>query len=260
MGLRAVLFDLDDTLIPEESPDREAVLAACDRARAKFGVPAAALAATVWSRARDLWKSNPIYAVSYEIGLGALEALWGRFDAADPVLGALRDWAPAFRREVWRSALMKHGINDGATATELGRAFQAERRARITAFSDSEPALSWLKEEYRLGLVTNGAPLIQREKLEGSGLSVHFEYVIVSGDIGIGKPDPRVFQGALKALGALAEEALMIGNRLERDIQGAKNVGMKSILIRRPGLSSGSGPSPDYEISPLDELPALLGR
>ncbi|MBI4306208.1 MAG: HAD family hydrolase [Chloroflexi bacterium] len=259
MPIEAVLFDLDDTLIPEESPDREAMLAACDRARPKYGLPGEELATTVWRRAEELWKANPVYALSREIGIGPIEALWGRFDAADPVLGALRDWTPLFRRELWRSALMKHGINDGAIATELGRAFQAERRARITAFSDAEPLLASLKDRYRLGLVTNGARLIQREKLEGSGLAAYFDYAIVSGDIGIGKPDARVFHMALSALKAMPEDAVMIGNRLERDIQGARNTGMKSILIRRPGLSSGTGPSPDYEISSLDELPPLLG-
>jgi putative hydrolase of the HAD superfamily len=260
LAIQVVLFDLDDTLIPEEMPDQEALLAACEPARAKFGLLPEDLARTATIRSFELWKSNPVYERSKDIGVGPLEALWGRFDAADPVLGALRDWVPAYRREVWRGALDKHGVKDGAFSTEIGRKFQSERRARISAFSDSAPVLGQLiRDEYRLGLVTNGAPLIQREKLDGSGLARFFDFMIVSGDIGIGKPDRRIFERALEALKVAPYEAAMVGNRLERDIQGAKNAGIRSILIRRRGLSSGDGPSPEFEIASLEELPALLG-
>lgn len=260
MAIRAVLFDLDDTLIPEEMPDQEAILAACELARAKYGVAPESLARTVTVRAFELWKSNPVHDRSDNIGVGAIEALWGRFDAGDTVLGALRDWVPAYRREVWRGALDRHGVNDGAFSTEIGRAFQAERRARISAFSDSAPVLGQLvRDEYRLALVTNGASLIQREKLEGSGLAGFFDCIVVSGEIGVGKPDPRIFAHVLEALKAGPGEAVMVGNRLNRDVQGAKNAGIRSVLIRRRGLSSGDGPSPDFEISSLEELPALLG-
>jgi putative hydrolase of the HAD superfamily len=260
LAIRAVLFDLDDTLVPEEMPDQEALLAASELVRAKYGEASENLVRTVTVRAYELWKSNPVYALSNEVGVGPLEALWGRFDAADPVLGVLRDWVPAYRREVWRSALEKHGVKDGGLATEIGRAFQSERRARMSPFSDSAPVLGQLiRDGYQLALVTNGAPLIQREKLDGSGLARFFDFVIVSGDIGIGKPDPRVFERALEALRAGPHEAAMVGNRLERDVQGAKNAGIRSVLIRRRGLSSGDGPSPEFEISSLEELPALLG-
>jgi putative hydrolase of the HAD superfamily len=258
--IRAVLFDLDDTLVPEEMPDREALLAAAERARARFGVQAEEFAVTVDRRAVELWRTNPVLSKARDIGLGHLEGLWGRFDAADPFLGALRDWVPAYRRETWRGALLKHDIRDGAFSTEIGRAFQDERRARMTAFSDAAPVLARLRDDgYKIGLVTNGAPLVQREKLQASGLAGCFDHVVVSGDIGVGKPDVRVFQPALEGLGVRPEEAAMVGNRLERDIQGAKNAGILPVLIRRRGLSSGSGPSPEFEISSLEELPPLLG-
>jgi putative hydrolase of the HAD superfamily len=260
VAIKAVLFDLDDTLIPEEMPDRESLLAAAERARARFGVSAEAFAATVDQRSLELWRTNPVLPKARDIGLGHLEGLWGRFDAADPYLGALRDWVPAYRRETWRGALLKHEVRDGAFSTEIGRAFQEERRARMVAFSDAVPVLTRLRDDgYKLGLVTNGAPLVQREKLTASGLAGYFDHVVVSGDVGVGKPDTRVFQPALDGLGVGPGEAAMVGNRLERDVQGAKNARIRSVLIRRRGLSSGSGPSPEFEISSLEELPALLG-
>jgi putative hydrolase of the HAD superfamily len=258
--IKAVLFDLDDTLIPEEMPDREALLAVAERVRKRFGVRAEEFATTADRRAVELWRTNPVPAKARDIGLGHLEGLWGRFDAADPFLGALRDWIPAYRRETWRGALLRHDIRDGAFSTGIGRAFQEERRARMAAFSDAATVLSRLRDDgYRLGLVTNGAPLVQREKLEASGLAGYFHRVVVSGDVGFGKPDSRVFIAALDGLAVGPEDAVMVGNRLERDIQGARNAGIRSVLIRRRGLASGSGPSPEFEISSLEELPALLG-
>lgn len=259
MPVTAVLFDLDDTLIPEENADQEALLAACALARTRFGVPERDLRATVTERATQLWKTNPAYEVSDQVGVSWYEALWGRFEAADKYFGILRDWVPAFRREVWRGSLAKHGVDDAEFSTEIGRAFQAQRRARISSFNDAVPVLSELRKRHRLALLTNGASSVQREKLDGSGLAVFFEVVVVSGDIGIGKPDARVFAHLLAQLKVRATEAMMVGNSLSRDIAGARNAGIRSVLIRRAGLSSGDGPSPDFVISSLEELPQLLG-
>ena len=258
MPATAVIFDLDDTLIPEENSEQAALLAACALARARFGIPEEELKATVAARAAQLWRTNPVYETSDQIGVSCYEALWGRFDAADEHLGVLRDWVPAFRREVWRGSLSKHGVDDGAFATEIGRAFQAQRRARISSFNDAAPVLADLKKRHRLALLTNGAPSVQREKLDGCGLAVFFELVVISGDIGIGKPDRRVFDHTLKLLKVRAGDAVMVGNSPKRDIAGARNAGVRSVLIRRPGLSSGDGPSPDFVISSLEELPELL--
>ena len=107
-----------------------------------------------------------------------------------------------------------------------------------------------------LALVTNGASCLQREKLAGSGLGDRFDAVVVSGDLGVGKPDASVFRHALSLLGAPADAAVMVGDNLDRDIEGAAApAGLRGVWINRTGR-----PQPDgvTAITTLAELPALL--
>ena len=103
-----------------------------------------------------------------------------------------------------------------------------------------------------MAVVTNGAACLQREKLAASGLERHFDAVVVSGELGVGKPDPSVFRHALELLGA--DGGVMIGDSLDRDIDGALAAGLDAVWINR----FGSGPGRDGvpEISSLAELRA----
>ena len=78
----------------------------------------------------------------------------------------------------------------------------------------------------------------------------------MSGDLGIGKPDPAVFRHALSLVGAEAADAVMIGDTVERDIDGALALGLRAVWINRFGHAR---PREDLvEIGGLDELAALL--
>lgn len=63
-------------------------------------------------------------------------------------------------------------------------------------------------------------PDLQREKLVGAGLAHHFSLVLISGEVGIGKPDPRLFRMALCAFGVAPEEAAMVGDNPQKDVRG----------------------------------------
>jgi putative hydrolase of the HAD superfamily len=105
-----------------------------------------------------------------------------------------------------------------------------------------------------LALVTNGAACLQREKLTASGLAEHFDAVVVSGDLGAGKPEPSVFLHALSLLGA--RDGVMIGDSLARDVDGALATGLRAVWVNR--FDSGPGRAGVPEISSLAELPALI--
>ncbi|MGV2482242.1 UNVERIFIED_CONTAM: HAD-IA family hydrolase, partial [Salmonella enterica subsp. enterica serovar Weltevreden] len=77
-------------------------------------------------------------------------------------------------------------------------------------------------------LLTNGVPDLQREKLFGTGLGEAFDLTLVSGEVGLGKPDPRLFRMALCAFGMGPEEAVMVGDNPERDIKGALSAGIRA--------------------------------
>ena len=80
----------------------------------------------------------------------------------------------------------------------------------------------------------------------------------MSGDLGIGKPDPAVFRHALSLVGAEAADAVMIGDTVERDIDGALALGLRAVWINRFGHAR---PREDLvEITGLDELPRLAQR
>lgn len=245
--MSVLLFDLDDTLVVEDAAATAALRATAERVP---GVDAAALAASVRTRARELWNASPIHPYCLRLGISSSEGLWCRFETH----GALAAWAPEYRREAWARALADHGIEDRDLATELGERFGVERRARHELLPGATDVLDELSNRHRLALVTNGAACLQREKLRASGLADHFEAVIVSEDLGSGKPDPAPFIAALEALGADPSDAWMIGDSLERDVHGALAAGLRAVWLNPEGSPGGHQP----QIRSLAELPALL--
>jgi putative hydrolase of the HAD superfamily len=247
----AVLFDLDDTLVLEE-PAAAAVFEAT--ARTVPGVDAARLGRDARAHARALWRAAPTYAYCQRIGISSWEGLWCRFEGESADVCTLRAWAPAYRREAWTRALADHGIQDPRLAEDLGERFAEERRARQLTFDDVHAALDALAER-PLALVTNGAACLQREKLAASGLGGRFDAVVVSADVGVGKPDPAVFRRALSLLGA--DDAVMVGDSVERDVDGALAAGLRAVWINRFG-APGPGRDGVPEITTLAELPGVL--
>ncbi|NQU06993.1 MAG: HAD family hydrolase, partial [Candidatus Abyssubacteria bacterium] len=205
MTTTAVLFDLDDTLVVEEASAEQAFLAACELAREKYGIDPGALHQSVRRVARSVWQAAPTIDYCRTIGISSWEGLWARFLGDGPNLEALRAWAPDYRRQAWSGALEEHGVNDIPLAERLAEAFQHERRLRHVVFPDAETILQELGRSYRLGLVTNGAPDLQREKIRGSRLAHYFGSITISGEMGAGKPDPAIFEAALDSLGVTAE-------------------------------------------------------
>jgi putative hydrolase of the HAD superfamily len=248
----ALLFDLDDTLVPEEP---FAVAAFQATAASVPGVDAARLALDARAHARAVWRTGATWPYCRQIGISSWEGLWCRFEGDSPEMRELRAWAPGFRREAWARALADQGLDDVGLAAELGERFGVERRALCEPFPDTD-LLDELRERHKLALVTNGAACLQREKLERSGLAGHFDAVVVSGDLGVGKPDPAVFRHALSLVGGEAADAVMVGDTVERDIDGAVAAGVRAIWINRFGEPR---PRADLvEITSLDDLPALL--
>lgn len=113
--------------------------------------------------------------------------------------------------------------------------------------------ISVLKElkarDYKIAVVSN-APPIHPETLQNLGLHAYVDAWIFSCDVGANKPDPIVFQAALARVGVQPGEALMVGDSLEKDVEGAIAAGIDAIQIVRPGTVS------DYtnQITNLNEL------
>jgi putative hydrolase of the HAD superfamily len=118
-----------------------------------------------------------------------------------------------------------------------------------------------LQPGFRLGLITNGAPEIQRVKIRATGLAPYFESVTISGEVGVGKPLKRIFEIALEQLGVAAAGAVMVGDSQSRDVRGAREAGIGSRWVNRTGARlSDRYPAPDAQVSDLSPLPELLAR
>ena len=260
MPITAIIFDMDETLVVDDPAGEEAMFATCQRAASRDGVDVAALSDAVRRCARELWRAAPVHGYGHAMGISSWEALWGRFLGDDPNIAALREWATGYRHEAWSQALVELDMPDTADAELWSAVFQQERRARHWVFPDAEPCLMELKQHYRLALVTNGAPDLQREKLVASGLGGYFETVVISGEVGIGKPEPGIFLLALERLRVTPQAAVMVGDSLARDIQGAQRAGIKAIWLNRQGVDPSDNVVPDAMVLGLGELAVVVGK
>ncbi|OIQ37956.1 MAG: noncanonical pyrimidine nucleotidase, YjjG family [Bacteroidetes bacterium MedPE-SWsnd-G1] len=96
-------------------------------------------------------------------------------------------------------------------------------------FEGTHELLTYLKTKYKLHIITNGFNEVQNKKLENSGIRKYFDQIITSEEVGVKKPNPKVFKYALQKANALKAESFMIGDSWEADIMGAKNYGLKVI-------------------------------
>ena len=111
-----------------------------------------------------------------------------------------------------------------------------------------------------MALVTNGAACLQREKLSASGLSDSFEAVVVSADLGVAKPDASVFEHALSQLGVRPDDAVMVGDSIAKDVDGALAAGLRAVWVNRSGHPVPPDRPDLVEISTLSDLPSVLGE
>lgn len=116
--------------------------------------------------------------------------------------------------------------------------------------------LKELKKKYKLGLVTNGESAGQYLKIKQTKIAQYFDGVIVSGDFGYNKPDPRLFEIAADNLGVSCKECIFVGDLFQTDIIGAHRAGMKPIWLWSHGHRACSVQV--ERISSIEELPSLI--
>jgi len=252
--MRLVIFDLDDTLVVEQASAEAAFLETCELAKARYGIDPQTLHSTVRETCRTFWHRSPARAYCLAIGISSWEGLWARFAGNDENLELLRDWAPTYRRNSWYEALRKHGVDDETFAVRLAEEFAANRSKRHVVYDDVPAVLKSLKQSYGLGLLTNGVPDMQREKIDAAGIGVYFDEIVISGEVGVGKPNPQIYEIILSRFGVPPNEAVMIGDSLRSDVKGAQAVGVKAVWLNRLKESRDDTIIPDFEVSNLKEL------
>ena len=166
---------------------------------------------------------------------------------------------PAMRHDfTWLrlESLRRHAREAGypeSMATEAFEVFYAARND-VVLFPDVRPALERLARDYRLFAVSNG-----NANLRAIGLDPYFEATLAAREAGMLKPDRRIFARLLDRAGLRAAEAAHVGDDPHADVEGARSAGVLPVWLNRRSLAwPRETPAPPVVIASLDELPAAL--
>ncbi|WP_338653163.1 HAD family hydrolase [Sporosarcina psychrophila] len=257
--IKAIIFDLDDTLLWDKKSVETAFEKTCEHAAQVHDLNPAKLEEAVRLEARKLYESYDTYEFTQMIGINPFEGLWGTFNDEGDYFQKMKAIVPGYRKEAWTNGLQRIGINDEDLGSTLAELFPQERKKHPYLYEETFEVLDRLKDTYKLVLLTNGSPSLQHTKLEvTSELVPYFDQIIVSGAFGVGKPDASIFQHVLTENGVTAGEAIMVGDNLMTDILGASRVGMRSVWINRENKLPSEEVVPTYEINHLEKLYPIL--
>jgi putative hydrolase of the HAD superfamily len=228
--LRAVLFDLDDTII------------------SAYGRPLHAWGKVAREFAAHLAPENPQH-------------------VAAAIAAAAREfWSDAGRHRQWRQSLAEArrlivaesmAGRDPALTAAIADRFTRLRDEEMHVFPGAVDALEDLRRRgVRLALITNGDGETQRRKIERFSLDVHFDHIQIEGEHGFGKPEERAYRHALAALDVAVNETWMVGDNLEWEVAAPQRLGIYTVWYDSEGAGLPHDPParPDRIITSLGEL------
>jgi putative hydrolase of the HAD superfamily len=170
---------------------------------------------------------------------------------------------------IWRSIIQDHGTDftHALPADKLRQMplFLAEMsrgisRRQLGLYPYVREVLGVLREHYPLAIVTDAQSMYARGELHKVGLLGYFDPIVISGEHGYRKPDRRLFQLALAGMGVAAGDALYVGNDMYRDIYGAREAGLTTVMFNSDqGTKAYRDCAPDHTITDLRDLLRILG-
>ncbi len=135
------------------------------------------------------------------------------------------------RLERFRLSLAEFGVTNRDIVNHFVLEYPKQAPLQTHLFPYTKEVLSYLKSRYRLHLITNGFEEVQHIKLNNCGLADFFDTVTTSQNSGVKKPNPKIFEYALSVAGAEKISSLMIGDSVESDCLGAKNIGLDQVYF-----------------------------
>jgi len=170
---------------------------------------------------------------------------------------------PEARRVIMKMVLQELGIPAEDKAFALADAYSVQHDAAIRLMDGAKEALErFASMGIRMSVITNGSPETQWRKINRFGLSGFFECVIIDEEVGVSKPDPRIFALALEKLSLPAEDVWMVGDNLLWDVEGAQRMGIFAVWndYRQKGLPEDSTVKPDLTVTSIFELSQIIGK
>lgn len=233
--VQAISFDFDETLLDGSRSFQQTVSNTC----ADLAKPTGLEASQIFDANSKVWESY----------WPKVEEKW--------TLGQLSGSEVSL--EGWRRTFLECGRDDESFARLALQIHSEHRRRTLRLFDDVQETLSVLKSRVRLAVITNGASDTQRGRLQQLGIERVFDAVVISGELGVAKPDASIFAIALERLRANKETVWHVGDTLKTDVAGALGAGLTAVWLNRSGVSRKErDPRPDHEIRSLKELVPLV--
>jgi putative hydrolase of the HAD superfamily len=205
--VKALLVDLDDTLLDYTGGVDDCWLDACATVAAPAGVDPTSLVVAIARTRRWFWSDAERQRRERTNMMGA----WCKITA---------------------HALEDVGMPDGALASAIAQDFAERRWKAMTLFPGVRETLEQLKQRrVPLALVTNGDATHQRRKVEQHDLERFFDVILIEGEFGTGKPDESVYRHVLAALDVEAADAWMVGDHLEWDVAAPQRLGLRGVWV-----------------------------
>ncbi|MDQ6926941.1 MAG: HAD family hydrolase [Candidatus Eremiobacteraeota bacterium] len=233
-AIDTVLFDLDDTLHDDTAAYRAAARSVAETVARVHGIDAQALADAYERAAMAFWSSL----------------------TADHLTRAIGDE----RERMWHEALCTVGLDHRALALRCADGYVRARADVLELAPGALDVLVALRERgCKLGLVTNGFAATHHDKIDRLGLRERMDAFFIADEVGMIKPNPELYRHACRVLGSDPAATAMVGDRYARDVLGAYEVGLFTVLIDVHAIPiPAAGPRPDAVVSSIAELIGVL--
>jgi putative hydrolase of the HAD superfamily len=181
---------------------------------------------------------------------GINKAIWKEFEEGLITQAVLK--VERFRR-------LSQSLGAGFDENAFAKAYMKHLADASFLFDDSLGLVESLHKKYKLTIVTNGLTDVQDKRIRQSAIAKYFEDIVISEEINIAKPDPKIFEHLLNNINHTDKsKVLIVGDSLTSDIQGGINFGIDTCWYNPNGLVNETGIKPKYEISSLMELKDIL--
>lgn len=148
------------------------------------------------------------------------------------------------------------GVGDEAMALELNDWFLERTAEKSALVEGAQELLEYLHKSYHLHIISNGFTEVQYRKMRSARVDRYFEQVILSEQVGVNKPDSRIFDFALEKANASREDSIMIGDNYDTDITGAIRSRIDQLYFNPNSLECQIPPT--YEVKSLHEIQSIL--
>jgi len=152
-------------------------------------------------------------------------------------------------------------LNSAFDETEFAKSYMKHLSNGSFLYEDSIHLVESLHKDYRLTIVTNGLKDVQDNRIRKSIIAKYFEDIVISEEIEVSKPDPKIFEHALNNIQYTDKnKVLIVGDSLTSDIQGGINFGIDTCWFNPAKIQNETGVKPTYEISSLMEIRDILEK